>query len=446
MTGIPSLHLTKHAFRGIDIPSDQIITSCMHCGLCLPTCPTYSLTGLEKSSPRGRIRLIKSVAEGELAITRGFVDEMNFCLDCQACETACPAGVKYGSLVEAARAQIFAHKHESLLSRTIKNIFMGWFFAARERFHLLAKFLRFYQRSGIKWVLEKSRLLRLIAPKLAKLQPLTPAISTTFSSIALSEVMPAYGEANHRVGFLTGCIMDVAYADVNIDTVELLREHGCDVVIPKQVSCCGSLHAHNGDMGRAREFARTIIKAFQSSEVETIVMNSAGCGAFMKEYGHLFHDDPVMREAAATISGKTEDLTEFLLAIGFRGSRENRETTPSAFRGKRITYHDACHLVHTQKVMNQPRTLLQSIPGLDYAELPESTWCCGSAGIYNIVRYEDSMKLLERKVEKIREIAPDIVVTGNPGCMVQIAHGLRTKGLSVELMHTATFLRKACEA
>lgn len=390
--------------------------------------------------------MIKSVAEGELAISRGFIEEMNFCLDCQACETACPAGVKYGSLVEAARAQIFAQKHEAWLSRTIKKVFMGWFFAATKRLHMLARFLRFYQRSGMQWVLDKSRVLHLLAPKLAKLQPLTPAISTTFSSLTLAEVMPAYGKTERRVGFLTGCIMDVAYADVNLDTVELLREHGCDVVIPKQVSCCGSLHAHNGDMDRARAFARTVIKAFSSNGLDSIVMNSAGCGAFMKEYGHLFGDDEDLRAEALAISAKTKDLTEFLLEIGFKGSRDNRQTTPTAFRGKRITYHDACHLVHTQKVMTQPRTLLQSIPGLEYTELPESTWCCGSAGIYNIVRYDDSMKLLDRKVEKIRAVTPDIVVTGNPGCMVQIAHGLRSKGLSVELMHTATFLRRACEA
>jgi len=225
-----------------------------------------------------------------------------------------------------------------------------------------------------------------------------------------------------------------------------LRAHGCDVVIPGGTVCCGSLHAHNGDMGRAREFARSVIKAFSAADVEAIVMNSAGCGAFMKEYAHLFHDEPELSEAAKAISAKTQDLTEFLVAIGFKGSREYRQSTPSAFRGKRITYHDACHLVHTQKVMSQPRALIASVPGLEVVELPESTWCCGSAGIYNIVRYDDSMKLLDRKVDKIRSVQPDIVVTGNPGCMVQIAHGLRTRGLPVELMHTATFLRRACEA
>jgi glycolate oxidase iron-sulfur subunit len=418
----------------------------MHCGLCLPTCPTYVLTGLEKSSPRGRIRLIKAVAEGELPISRRFVEEMNFCLDCQACETACPAGVKYGSLVEAARAQIFAQKRESWRSRTTKSVIMGWFFAAKNRLHLLANFIKFYQRSGIQWILEKTRLLRLFSRKLAMLQPLTPAISTRFSSTTLAPLMPSYGETMRRVGFLTGCIMDVAYADVNIDTVELLREHGCDVVVPKQGSCCGSLQAHNGDMNRARQFAKTMIRAFEAADLETIVMNSAGCGAFMKEYGHLFADDPELRESALAVSAKTKDLTEFLTRIGFKGSRQVRQTTPSAFRGKRITYHDACHLVHTQKIASEPRALLQSVPGIDYTELPESTWCCGSAGIYNIVHYDDSMKLLERKVEQIRSIAPDIVVTGNPGCMVQITHGLRKGGMEVELMHTATFLKKACEA
>ncbi|MBM4160901.1 MAG: (Fe-S)-binding protein [Ignavibacteria bacterium] len=440
---------TLSAFAGVDIPNYDVITNCMHCALCLPTCPTYVLTGLEKSSPRGRIRLIKAVADGDLPITDGFIREMNFCLDCQACETACPAGVKYGSLVEAARAQIYQGRRERWLSSTIKRTALNWAFRNQERLKSIARFLRFYERSGLKGFLLRTGLLKFVSRRLHDIQPLTPAISKRFSSDSLAEVIHPVGDVHYRVGFLTGCIMDVAFSEVNLDTVRLLLHHGCEVVIPRDQACCGSLQAHNGDMIAARQMARHNIQLFDRGDFDYIVMNSAGCGAFMKEYGHQFADDPELRPRAERISEKVRDITEFLMETGFRPRRtaSEKSVAPSgrSFDGKRVTYHDACHLVHTQKISQQPRQLLKMIPGIDLVELPESTWCCGSAGIYNIVHFADAMKLLDRKIENIKKIQPDIIVTGNPGCLVQIQHGLQKEGLAIDLQHTATFLWRACE-
>ncbi len=401
---------------------------------------------MEKSSPRGRIRLIKAVADGDLPISQGFVDEMNFCLDCQACETACPAGVKYGSLVEAARSQIYELGFESTTSTFIKRIFLDWVFRKQARLKFLARGLRLYEQLGMKRFLERVGLLRLLSSKLHNLQPLTPSISAEFSSDTLPEVLTPKGETKYRVGFLTGCIMDVAYADVNADTVALLLHHGCEVVIPRGQACCGSLQAHNGAMNAAHAMARNNIAIFKNEKLDYIIMNSAGCGAFMKEYGNVLEHDMELASDARSISSKVKDITEFLFEIGFKIHETEGQPIVSRFEGKRVSYHDACHLVHTQKISQQPRALIQSIPSIQYVELPESSWCCGSAGIYNIVRYDDSMRLLDRKVENVRKIMPDIIVAGNPGCLVQMQHGLEKHGVRVELMHTATFLRRACGA
>ncbi|OGU70656.1 MAG: hypothetical protein A3H45_02980 [Ignavibacteria bacterium RIFCSPLOWO2_02_FULL_55_14] len=439
---MPVTTTSVKGFAGVDVPNDDVITNCMHCGLCLPTCPTYVLTGLERSSPRGRIRLIKSVASGDLPMSELFVEEMNFCLDCQACETACPAGVRYGSLVEAARAQAFAQERESRASRLLKRFFLGTVFSSHRRLKGLATLLKVYQRSGMAWFLRRTGILAAISPKLARLDPLTPQISDSFSSDVLPEVFSPYGERRYRVGFLTGCIMDVAFGNVNMDTIEVLRRHGCEVIVPQSQSCCGSLAAHYGDMTSARRMAAGAVDLFKRDGLDWIVMNSAGCGAFFKEYGHLFADDPERASAAELVAARTKDLTEFLASTGFRP----RHARPSGNkRPPRVTYHDACHLAHTQKVVQEPRRLVQSVPGYEYVELPEASWCCGSAGIYNIVEHEAAMQILERKVDNIASIAPDVLVTGNPGCMVQIRHGLERRGLNVRLLHTATFLREACD-
>lgn len=423
------------AFLPIDVPSDDVLTNCMHCGLCLPVCPTFNLTGRERSSPRGRIRLIKSVAEGTLDLSDGFIEEMNFCLDCQACETACPAGVKYGSLVESTRNQLRLLGAEPMMTRTLKWILLRNVLSRKPLLHFAARLLRIYQRSGLETLVQRAGILTFVAPSLAKAQQLSPHIDDRFFAESHPEVILPSGPVKHRVGFLSGCIMNVAFSSVHDDTVKVLLHHDCAVVIPRQQQCCGSLQAHNGDFEIARTLAKKNIDAFLKSGVEVIVMNSAGCGALMKEYGHYLKDDPEYAAKAEQLSAMVKDITEFLSEIGMK--------TPAVPFRHRVSYHDACHLVHAQKVSKQPRALLRSIPGLEYVELNEASWCCGSAGIYNVVRHDDAMQFLDRKMKNVRATEAEFLVANNPGCIGQIEHGCRTHGVSTTTIHFATLLRMA---
>ncbi len=425
----------RSPFSGVDIPNDDVLTNCMHCGLCLPVCPTFSITGREKSSPRGRIRLIKSVAEGSLEWTEGFIDEMNFCLDCQACETACPAGVRYGSLVEATRNQIRLQKKESLIVRWTKWLLLRKVLSSQFLLKSVGRVIRFFQKNLVMRLLAESRLAKAAAPQLTELQKLAPVIDVTFFDEQHPEILRPAGEVRYRVGFLTGCIMNVAFGEVHNDTVKVLLHHGCEVVMPKNQVCCGSLQAHNGDFDIARDLARKNIDAFLSFELDAIVMNSAGCGALMKEYGHYLQNDTDYAAKAELVSSKVKDLSEFLSTIGLK-----RPDHPFPHR---VSYHDACHLVHSQKISQQPRVLLRSIPSLEFVELPEASWCCGSAGIYNVTRFEDSMKILDRKISHIRSTDAEFVVANNPGCISQIEYGCSNSGLPTKTVHLATLLRMA---
>ena len=414
----------------------------MHCALCLPTCPTYALTGLEKSSPRGRIRLIKAVGEGKLSISDDFVEEMNFCLDCQACETACPAGVEYGRIVEAARVHIAEAARESLLSRLLKPVLLKRLFEKPARLRFLASFLKAYQNSGIDSLFKNSRALRIFSDKLHQIQFLVPTVSPQPSIKILSTRHLPVKTAKYKVGLLTGCIMDVAVAETNVDTMKLLVHHRCEVIIPPEQGCCGSLQAHNGDEETARRLARRTVDTFSKLGLDAVIMNSAGCGAYMKQYGEVLSDDQEYAAPAADLAAKVKDLSEFLADIGLNIGQNSQ----NPFRSKRVTYHDACHLVHAQKISRQPRDLIKSVPDVEYVELPEANWCCGSAGTYNITHFDASMQLLQRKMDNVKSVQPDVIVTSNPGCLIQIQYGLNRDGMKVELLHLATFLRRACGA
>lgn len=427
------MHSQKNGFAGVDIPSDDILTNCMHCGLCLPTCPTYSLTGREKSSPRGRIRLIKSVAEGKLDLTQGFIDEMNFCLDCQACETACPAGVKYGSLVESARNQIRIAGKESFGEQILKKIFLRKIFAHKMLLKFTARMLRVYQQYGVERLLKSTKVLMLFFPRLSRLQELSPRISSKFFDDSFAEIVKPNGEIKYRVGLLSGCLMNVAFGNINEDTVKVLLHHGCEVVIPKEQVCCGSIQGHNGDFDTARLLAKKNIDVFLKSNPDAIIMNSSGCGAYMKEYGSLFQNYPEYSEKAKRLAFLVKDFSEFLYEIGMQ--------RPKTRFPHRVTYHDACHLIHTQKISLQPRELLRSIPGIQYIELYEASWCCGSAGLYNVIRYDDSMKILERKISNLHAADAEYIVANNHGCILQIEHGCRANGIQAHVLHIASLLR-----
>ncbi|MGA9405966.1 MAG: (Fe-S)-binding protein, partial [Bacteroidota bacterium] len=280
-----------------------------------------------------------------------------------------------------------------------------------------------------------TRVMDFLMPTMAKLQRFSPRINKSFFDDSFPEIIRPEGTVKHRVAFLSGCIMNVAFAEVNKDTVEVLRRNGCEIIVPRTQECCGSLQAHNGDFESARKLARRNIDIFLQYEFEAIIMNSAGCGAFMKEYERYLTDDPLYAERAKFLSAKVKDLTEFLLSIDFE--------KPSGRLNVRVAYHDACHLVHAQRISSEPREILRAIPGLDLVELTESAWCCGSAGIYNIVRYDDSMKLLERKMQNIEATDADVIVASNPGCLTQMTQGLKLHNVKGEVIHLATLLKRA---
>lgn len=425
--------MTGKFYSHLDLPSEEILSSCIHCGMCLQACPTYNMTYDELSSPRGRIRLIKYVADGKLELTEKFAFEMNFCLDCQACETACPAGVKYGSLVEAARVHVEHSEYTPPISRLIKKIAFRKILPNFRVLKFLSRLLRFYQKSFVKNFSEK--LLRLISQKLYEINRLSPKISDYFSDEIFPEIVNAVGEKKFTVLFPVGCLMNVMFAEENKDTIELLTKLGCEVIIPKNQTCCGSLPAHNGDLEQARKLAKNTIDLFSRYNFDFIISNSAGCGAFMKEYGHILENDEEYSEKAKSFSNKVKDITEFLY--------HNFDFTKfKAVEKIDVTYHEACHLVHTQKITNEPKLILQQIKNVNLIPLNEATWCCGSAGIYNIVNYEPSMKILERKMNNIRNTNAKIVLTGNPGCLGQIRYGTEKFNVDVEVIHPVTLLNK----
>ena len=429
------------------LPNDDVLSQCIHCGLCLSVCPTYDITKLERSSPRGRIKLIKSVARGELPVTNTFSYEMNFCLDCQACETACPAGVKYGSMVEAARVEVSNSEFGTSLKERIKKFILNKIFTSKKRFTAAARLIYFYQKSGIQKLLHSSGLLKLFFPKLSEIDKLSPTVSGKFSDEIIPEYLIPEGEIKYRTAFLSGCLMNVMFSDINKDTVDVLKTCGCSVYTPGEQICCGSLNAHNGELESAKKLARHTIDTFlqpaanrqpQTSNYQHydfLISNSAGCSAFMKEYVYIFEDDPEYAEKAKIFSSKVRDFTEFLSELKVYLSLNEID--------EKVTYHDACHLAHTQKITSQPREVIKSIPGIKYKELEESAWCCGSAGIYNLMQYDSSMIILKRKMENIKDNNSNIVVTGNPGCISQLRYGAEKFKVDVEILHPATLIKRA---
>lgn len=400
----------------------SVVQQCMHCGMCLPTCPTYMETKLERNSPRGRIALMRSIADGESEVNAAFGEEMYYCLGCLACQTACPAGVKYAELFETARAEI----EEKQVMPGVQRTFWRWLtlevlFMRPRLLRLVGMLMRWHQRSGLEAMLRRVKFFGLMPKHLAALEPQTPRMADAFSDELIEAKETPQGDRRWRVGMLTGCVQDLAFSEVNRATVDVLLANDCEVITPRAQSCCGSLHAHNGAVEHAKELARRQIDAFDLDALDAIITNAGGCGSHLKSYAHLLHDDPLYAAKAKQWDSKVKDIHEWLAQTGWK--------KPEAGCGvERVTYHESCHLTHGQKVVKAPREILKSIPGLEVVELPESNWCCGSAGIYNITQPEQSAKLLERKVDCIRQTGCEVVATSNPGCHLQIARGLGTSG------------------
>jgi glycolate oxidase iron-sulfur subunit len=451
----------------------DLMRQCIHCGFCLPTCPTYAVLGTEMDSPRGRIYQMQAVAEERMPISADFVEHMYCCLGCRACETACPSGVQFGKLIEAAREQIqmeaaqpsvFAEailpttseREQHVTSptpqpatkfaeRALRRFFFDLMLPSRPLTSLVFAGLKVYQRTGLQTFARKSGLLEQINAlptplqgKLATPEALMPQATGDLFPKPLPEITSAIGPRRYRVGFISGCIMDQVYRDINEATIRVLAANGCEVVTPTSQQCCGALHVHAGEGERGRQLARHNIDIFEQYACEAIVINSAGCGSNLKEYGHLLRDDPAYAERARAFSARVKDVSEFLVNID--------QQTLMGKLSYTVAYHDACHLAHGQKIKQPPRQLLKRIPGLNLVELKEADWCCGSAGIYNITNQEMASKLLDRKMQNVIASGASVIATGNPGCMMQIALGARERGLDLRVVHPVQLLDEAYRA
>ena len=416
-----------------------LLQQCMHCGMCLPTCPTYDATGRERNSPRGRIALMRAVADGELQVSQTFADEMSYCLGCLACQTACPAGVNYSVLFETARADIQAAGVGTSVKRRFWTALTLRFLFMRPRaLRAAGRLLWLVQKSRLDVLVRRTGLTRLLPADLRRLEPQAPRVADAFSGTLIARQESPDGTLRFRVALLTGCVQDLAFPGINRDTADALLANGCAVETPSPQPCCGSLHAHNGELAMAAELARRLIDLIPPDRYDAIITNAGGCGSHLRHYSSLLADDPQYRDRARQWDAKLRDIQEWLIEIGCREPKASPCERPIA-----VTYHESCHLVHGQKVSRQPRALLRLLPDVALSELPESTWCCGSAGIYALTQPDQAETLVTRKVAHIRSTGAGIVATANPGCHLQIARGLQSAGLKIEVTHPISLLASA---
>lgn len=439
-------------FSDKDRPSDRIIDSCIHCGLCLSSCPTYRETGVEMSSPRGRIQLMKAVSEGIIGLNSDvFQEQMSQCLNCRACEAVCPSGVQYGAIVEASRAQLEQFREQAISesatpetngttndrirarpiwARAIRTSVFEAMFKRMELFRGFSGMMQLYQKSGAQWIARNSGILKLI--RMDDMEMLLPKISSSFT-VPKGQIYRAEGQPRYTVALLTGCIMSTAFAEVHEATIRVLQKNGCDVILPPGQGCCGALHSHGGDLEGARELARRNIESFEALGVDAIVVNAAGCGSTLKEYDHFLHDDQEWHDRSVAFKHKVKDVHEFLAAIELNTA----DLKPLPVN---VTFQEPCHLAHAQRITKQPRTLLKAIPGLELREMEESALCCGSAGVYNITQPEMAARLGARKVDRALDTGAEVIVTANPGCAVQLEGELRRRGEGVQVRYIVELL------
>jgi len=407
-------------------PTADLLNACVHCGFCLQTCPTYTLWGKEMDSPRGRIHLINMAMDGEVGLTDLYVSHFDHCLGCLACVTACPSGIQYSKLIEAMRSQVERLYHRPLGERIFRRMIAATF-SRPKRLRKLAAALRAYQSLGLQRLARSLHLTALLPQSLRTMERLMPDLSQKESSAALPPRIPAQGEKRRTVAMVTGCVQSVFTAQVSAATARVLAAEGCDVLVPQDQGCCGALLLDLGQEKEALDMARKMIDVFEQMKVDAIVVNAAGCGAVLKDYGYLLRDDPKYRDRAMAFSAKCKDPSEILAGLPPRAPRH-----PITLR---VGFHDPCHLQHAQGLREPPRAMLRTIPGLQLVELPESALCCGSAGVYNLLQPETGHQLGERKVQNIVSTHAQVVATGNPGCQLQISSLLNEKGQPLRVMH-----------
>ncbi|MEU4693035.1 heterodisulfide reductase-related iron-sulfur binding cluster [Actinoplanes sp. NPDC023714] len=417
----------RTAFDDDRPPSAGLVSDCVHCGFCLTTCPTYTLWGEEMDSPRGRIHLIGQGLSGE-PLSDSMVGHFDNCLGCMACVTACPSGVKYDRLIEDTRAQIERRHPRTGRDRALRSAIFALFPYPR-RLRLLRWPLTAYQRSGLQRLVGRTGLLERLAPTLATLESLAPRLRPVPPP---PRRVAARGAKRAVVGMLTGCVQSAFFPEVNAATVRVLAAEGCDVLIPAGQGCCGALSTHNGRRAEAQRFARRLITVFESTGMDYFVVNAAGCGSSLKEYGDLLADDPAYASRAAAFAAKVRDLAELLVELG---PVATRHPLPVA-----VAYHDACHLGHAQGITAQPRALLAGIPGLSTLPISEPEICCGSAGVWNVLNPAPAAELGDRKASAVLATGASLLVTANPGCLMQVAAAVRRRGGSIALAHTAEVL------
>jgi glycolate oxidase iron-sulfur subunit len=416
-------------------PARSLLDDCVHCGFCLVACPTYQSWSEEADSPRGRIDLMRGLAEGTLVLDDSVVRHFDQCLGCMACVTACPSGVKYDVLIEETRARIEAvHDRKGFDALFRALIFSLFPYPARLKVALALGLL--YQRSGLSALVRRSGVLRLLPKRLAQLEALMPEVRPHQLRASLPAFTAAAGPVRYRVGLVSGCVQRVFYPEVNEATRRVLAAEGCEVVVPPQ-GCCGALSIHAGRAEESRAMARALIEAFGTGRLDAIIVNAAGCGSSLKDYGRIFANDAELAGRAAAFSAKVKDVTEFLASIPPVAVRHPLE--------RRVAYHDSCHLAHAQKVKDAPRALLSGIPGVTLVEIPDGEQCCGSAGIYNLVEPESAAEIGRRKAENVASTNADLLASANPGCSLQIATLLKEHGTALPVFHPVEILAASFE-
>ncbi len=421
-------------FRSADAPTESDLYRCVHCGLCLSSCPTYVETALEMESPRGRLALMKAVNEGRVEITPRIVSHWETCLQCRACEAVCPSGVPYGRIMERTRSQVRAVGLQSRELKRFGRFFLNSALPNPKKLRMGVYLIRIYQRLGIQKLVRLSHLLYLLPGGIGKLESQLPTLSKRFFG-PTENVHSAQGEKKMTVALLSGCVMPLMQGPTMEATVRVLTRNGCDVMVPLGQGCCGALNGHAGDLETSRAMARTNIDSLMAAGVERIITSSAGCGSSMKEYAELLKADPEYCTKAVQFSEMTQDVTEFLVSLPFQA--------PTSTVNRRVTYQDPCHLAHAQRITAAPRTILNSIPGLELVEMENSSLCCGGAGIYPSVQPALSKRLLKRKMASIDATDVQEVITANPGCMLQLEMGLKSQGKNGRVRHVVDILDEA---
>ena len=415
-------------------PQSELIDACVHCGFCLATCPSYRVIGKEMDSPRGRIYLMDAINQGEAAIDNTTTQHFDSCLGCLACVTTCPSGVQYDRLLAATRPQIERNQTRSLPDRLIRTLIFN-LFPYPNRLRTFLPPLWLYQKSGLQKLIRNTGMLKKLTPRLAAMEAILPQITTLAPQDNLPEVIPARGEKRYRVGMILGCVQRLFFSPVNEATARVLTANGCEVVIPRSQGCCAALPAHQGQEAQAQALARQMIDSFINEDLDAIIINAAGCGHTLKEYGHIMADDAEYKEKAEHFATKVKDVQEFLAEIELTA-----ELHPLAAEELTLVYQDACHLLHGQKISVQPRQLLRKIPGVKLREPLDASLCCGSAGIYNMLQPETADELGKQKANNLVKTGASVIASPNPGCSLQIQKHLELQGSQVKILHPIELL------